>query len=251
MNRINQSWFLALAMLLPAVAHGQSASGPVKEYVRMGGQTVAVVEWPKQYFPDVVEGDAYYGTVGVLASRGVVKGGVDGNFAPLSALSRAEMAAFLVRSVRSAKGLNPDPQPGEYQTGPYFSDVLTADWYFSYVQTLKEMGLTTGCVTGMYCPGGTVTNPEMATFTGRAIQYLKTGNGMTPVQTVYPNWPQTAPCFTDAVPGTWYFSYVQLAGEMGYLNKICGAGPLPVEGPIPRGETTYYIARGILGERVF
>jgi hypothetical protein len=57
-------------------------------------------------------------------------------------------------------------------------------------------------------------------------------------------------CFVDAVPGAFYYAYAQLIGELGVLNKVCGASTLPVDPTIfiTRGDAAFFLARGILGE---
>lgn len=248
MTGMKRVYLLGLAFYSAACAWAQQPP-LLKEYVRLGGQTLAIVERPKQYFPDVPETAPYYGVTGVLRVRSVALGYLDGTYGPSNQLTRAEMAVFLVRAARSAKGLTPDPQVGEYQIAPgYFSDVPYGHWAYAHVQTLKEMGVTNGCMVGFFCPDNMTTHAEMATFTGRAMQYLKTQNGMDPLPAKYSN--PALQCFTDAVPGAFYYPYAQMIGEMGVLNKTCGASILPVSPSIfiTRGDAAFYLARGILGE---
>jgi hypothetical protein len=237
---------LGLALQLASGAWAQQPPPLLKEYIRLGSLPVAEVKRPKPSFSDVPETSPYFAATGLLKERAIALGYADGTYAPATVLDRGQMAVFLVRAVRSAKGLNPDPQPGEYYASPHFSDVQPTFWAFAHVQTLKEMGLTDGCGSGLYCPDVKVTHAQMATFTGRAIQYLKTGNGMTELDYRY-RFPAQQ-CFLDAIPGAVYFPHAQLLGEMGVLDKICGAATLPVAGEVTRGETALYLARGIFAE---
>jgi len=90
---------------------------------------------------------------------------VTGTFSPSEGVSKGQMAAFIVRVIQVIAG-----QPTEsftYTPTPYFTDVSAGSTYFSYVQRLKDLGITT--VTGTYNVDDPVTRDQMAAFIARAF----------------------------------------------------------------------------------
>ena len=51
-----------------------------------------------------------------------------------------------------------------------FSDVPANYWAYSYIQTLAESGVTSGCGGGKYCPEAEVTRAQMAVFLERGMK---------------------------------------------------------------------------------
>lgn len=110
-------------------------------------------------FTDLNEAAYYAGPVNRLAEMGLVTGYPDGTFRPEMAVSRAEMAALLVR----ASGLEPVGIPSP------FSDVPGDAWYAPYVEAIRIAGVTTGCGPERFCPDEPVTREQMALFIVRAF----------------------------------------------------------------------------------
>jgi hypothetical protein len=81
-------------------------------------------------------------------------------FCPLDAVTRAQMAAFLVRGIHGATF---GPPAG---SGLVFADVPAGHAFVSWIEQLARDGITTGCDTGplRYCPDGIVTRAQMAVF---------------------------------------------------------------------------------------
>jgi hypothetical protein len=69
------------------------------------------------------------------------------------------MAVFIIRAMFGDEF----PYPAE----PYFSDVTPSDWYFPYVQKLRERGITLGCSDGRFCTG-TASGGEVVALLVRA-----------------------------------------------------------------------------------
>ena len=116
-------------------------------------------------FADVDSSHAHAAFVERFAQLGVTKGCMDGTvFCPDAAVTRAQMAVFLSR----AFGLPEGPDPG-------FGDVSVGAWYVSAVSALAASGVTKGCMDGtVFCPDGTTTRAQMATFLYRAGQLRPT-----------------------------------------------------------------------------
>ena len=71
------------------------------------------------------------------------------------------MAVLLVRAVEG--------EAFTFSATPYFNDVPASHWVFKYIQRLYELGITTGCGGGNYCPTDKVTREQMAVFLYRAF----------------------------------------------------------------------------------
>ena len=109
-------------------------------------------------FDDVDAGGFHARFVERMAELQVTLGCGDGGFCPHSDVTRAQMAVFLTRAFSLAAG----PDPG-------FGDVAADAWYADGVAALAASGITVGCGDGRYCPGGSTTRAEMATFLHRAL----------------------------------------------------------------------------------
>ena len=89
--------------------------------------------------------------------------GTSGLYMPSLNVTRAQMAAFIVRAVEG------EPAANYCSSGSPFTDVLTADWSCIYIKRLYELGITTGYGDGRYGPYDLVTRAQMAVFLGRAF----------------------------------------------------------------------------------
>ena len=117
------------------------------------------------YFSDVPSGLWFTGFVEHLFEHGVTAGCATSplRYCPNDSVSRAEMAAFLLRGIDHA-----DHLPA-FQG--YFDDVAAGLWFTGFVEHLFEHGITTGCSTSppLYCPFNAVTRGQMAAFIVRAF----------------------------------------------------------------------------------
>jgi glucose/arabinose dehydrogenase len=94
-----------------------------------------------------------------LVGRGVAGGCAAGRYCPDAAVSRAQMAIFLLRTLDSAI----DP-PACNAGAPLFSDVAASSPYCRWIEEVARRGITTGCRAGSYCPLAPVTRGQMAVF---------------------------------------------------------------------------------------
>ena len=106
--------------------------------------------------------------VAVLSALGVVKGYPDGEYKPANVVTRAEMAALVIR----AMGFS-DVQETGYETG--FSDVAKDDWCSGVVKQASDLGLIKGYPDGTFKPSNTVTYNEALTMIVRALGYKEEG----------------------------------------------------------------------------
>ncbi len=109
-------------------------------------------------FGDVHAGDFAADWIEQLASEGITGGCGGGNFCPDANITRAQMAVFLLRTV---KGSAYTPPPA---TGTLFADVPSSSFAADWIEDLAVQGITSGCGGGNFCPNGTVTRAQMAVF---------------------------------------------------------------------------------------
>ena len=95
-------------------------------------------------------------------ARDGISGGCGVNvFCPNAAVTRAQMAVFLVRA-RHGAGFTPPPA-----TGAVFADVPAGYWAASFIEQLFADGITGGCTSTpqrRYCPDANASRGEMAVF---------------------------------------------------------------------------------------
>jgi subtilisin family serine protease len=92
-----------------------------------------------------------------LASAGITNGCSDTWFCPKDTVTREQMASFLARAL----GL---PAAG----ADYFTDDETSGHEVD-INRAAAAGVTQGCGDGLYCPKGTVSREQMASFLARAL----------------------------------------------------------------------------------
>ncbi|MBI5963343.1 MAG: fibronectin type III domain-containing protein [Chloroflexi bacterium] len=79
-------------------------------------------------------------------------------FCPNLIVSRSDMAVLLLRSKHGASYVPPAA------SGTVFTDVTISNPYAPWIEQLVFEGITSGCTTTTYCPGGSVTRAQMAVF---------------------------------------------------------------------------------------
>jgi len=103
-------------------------------------------------------GSTHEDAINRVAAAEITLGCAASRVCPTSALTRAQMASFLVRA--------------------FALPVAEIDWYSDddrsshqgAINRLASSGITGGCAAGLYCPGAPVTRAQMAAFLHRAIE---------------------------------------------------------------------------------
>lgn len=108
-------------------------------------------------FKDVPTSDWAYPYIAALKEAGVIDGFQDGTFKPNAPITRNQMAKIIVNGY----GLEPATE-----INLPFSDTQTENnWAAPYIQTLFDLGITTGQTATKYGGDSTVTRGNMAAFT--------------------------------------------------------------------------------------
>ncbi|MEW6458222.1 MAG: S8 family serine peptidase [Bacillota bacterium] len=121
-----------------------------------GFSSYTVLGTPKT-FGDI-KGHWAQADIELLAARGLVQGRAAGKFAPGAPVTRAEMAALLVR-LTGAKEVTP--------AQPAFTDVAPGAWYYSAIETAVRAGLFKGYADGSFQPDATLTREQLAALAVR------------------------------------------------------------------------------------
>ena len=115
-------------------------------------------------FSDVT-GGVHKPAIDALAATGVFEGTEceEGMFCPDDEMKRWTMGVWLVRVLDEA-------EPAAVSESS-FADVDADEWWLPHVERLAELEVTTGCLVEplRFCPDGSVTRAQMATFLTRAL----------------------------------------------------------------------------------
>ena len=117
-------------------------------------------------FGDVpCQGGAFDPWIEDLALRGVTGGCGGGDYCPGAAVTRGQMATFLLK-MSQGEAYTPPPC-----TGSVFDDVPCQGGAFDpWIEDLFARGITSGCGAGNYCPTNSVTRAQMAVFLTRTFK---------------------------------------------------------------------------------
>jgi glucose/arabinose dehydrogenase len=114
-----------------------------------------------QRFGDVPPSNIFYNFIDRLAELGITVGCGGGNYCPDAAVSREQMAAFIMRAL----GETAPPVPPSQR----FADVPPSNPFYNFIDRLAIRGITLGCGGNNFCPGGMVTRGQMAAFLVKAF----------------------------------------------------------------------------------
>jgi len=98
------------------------------------------------------------GTVNDMASRLIISGVGDNDFAPDRDITRAEFAAIVIRAL----GLKAHGSSS-------FSDVNAVDWYYGVVTAAQEYGIISGYQDNTFKPNAQITREEAMVMIARAM----------------------------------------------------------------------------------
>ena len=135
-----------------------------------GGDTFSYTVTP--YFTDVPASNPYFKWIQAMRDLGITTGCGAAVYCPDDPVTRAQMAVFIIRARYGATtAFNSSPTP-------QFTDVPASNIFFPWIQKMKQVGITTGCGNGIYCPNDPVTRGQMAVFIMRGAfnQLLPAGS---------------------------------------------------------------------------
>lgn len=111
-----------------------------------------------QKFKDVPTSHSYFKEINAIANANLVGGKGDGTFDPAGELTRAQMAAILVKAYKLSG-----------QSTTKFKDVRTDHWAYKQIQTLAYNKVTTGDGKGNFSPNNPINRGQFSAFLYRSI----------------------------------------------------------------------------------
>jgi hypothetical protein len=174
-------------------------------------------------FLDVSGTSGFHPFVEKLVRDAVTAGCGGGDFCPTSAVTRGQMATFLLRS---DGGPAYTPPPCVVAT---FSDVPCSSGFSRWVNDLAARGVTAGCGGGNYCPTDPVTRAQMAVF------LLRTHDG-----SAYTPPPCLTPTFADVPCSSGFARWIDELAARG-ITAGCGAGNYCPGNPVTRGQMAVFL----------
>ncbi|HEX2643257.1 MAG TPA: S-layer homology domain-containing protein, partial [Thermoanaerobaculia bacterium] len=118
-----------------------------------------------QIFGDVPCSSPFAPWINELAARGITGGCGNGNYCPERAVTREQMAVFLMMAHPDSGGT-----AALQCTAQVFGDVPCSSPFAPWINELAARGITGGCGGGNYCPGIPVTRDQMAVFVSSAFR---------------------------------------------------------------------------------
>ncbi|WP_338553835.1 S8 family serine peptidase [Paenibacillus sp. KS-LC4] len=148
---------------VPATFHKASDNRMAVIMKRPGNSIYSVVK-AKNHFTDIT-GHWAQGSINLMANKLIVRGISDTKFAPEKAVSRAEFASMLVRSLGLSTDQNADTV--------VFKDIASSDWFWSEVNTAVTAKLVNGYKDGSFRPNQPIKREEMAVMAANAIRFIE------------------------------------------------------------------------------
>jgi hypothetical protein len=183
--------------------------------------------WPihvGKSFGDVPTSFLFYKAIETIFHNGITGGCGTAAYCPDQAVTRAQMAVFLLKSKYGSTYVPPLP------SGIAFTDVPSAAFAAGWIEDLAAKGITGGCGSGNYCPNSSVNRGSMA------VLLLRTEHGAT----YQP--PAATGMFSD-VPTTDPFArwIEQLAREG--VTGGCGSGKYCPGDVVTRGQMAAFLSK--------
>jgi uncharacterized repeat protein (TIGR03803 family) len=181
---------------------------------------------PKAFFADfldVPQTYLFHEYVEKIFRAGVTAGCGVGNYCPDDAVTRAQMAVFLLKAEHGSGYVPPQCQG-------HFADVTCPSQFADWIEQLAAEGITAGCGGGDYCPNDAVTRAQMAVF----LLKVEHGSGYAP--------PPCTGVFGDVECPSLFGDFIeQLAGEG--ITGGCGGGNYCPGDPNTRGQMAVFLTK--------
>jgi hypothetical protein len=148
-------------------------------------------------------------------------------YCPDVAVTRAQMAVFLLRGIHSSSYFPPDVAGS---TG--FGDVPADYWSARWIKELAAEGITGGCGNSNYCPEDPVTRDQMAVFLLRS----KYGSSYSPPAV------GSGTGFGDVPTDYWSAAWIKQLVTEG-ITAGCGNGNYCPSAPVSRAQMAVFLVR--------
>lgn len=218
-----------LLVIIGSLLTAQGKATELEPYpTRTSNQSIYFAGADSPTFEDVPESHWAYAWIETLYDLGITTGCSTSPllYCPEHAVSRAQMAIFLERSMQGVEFV-PPPATGEvFNDVP--SDAFAADW----IEALFADGITTGCGDGNYCPDAFVTRAEMAIFLLRS----KYGADYEPDPI------ETSTGFLDVAVDDFAANWIKQLADEG-ITTGCGGGNYCPDDSVTRAAMAVFLIR--------
>ena len=208
---------VGLTSAIPVGAAAPAPSGP-----EFNAFIVTSTAGPYEFL-DVPLSHPFHDAIHTVASNGITAGCGNGNFCPNDAITRAQMAVFLLKAEHGATYA---PPPA---SGALFGDVPTSAFAAAWIEQLAAEAISTGCGGGNYCPDAAVTRAQMAVFLLKA----DLGSGYSPP-------PATGTVFSDVPAGAFAAAWIEELQARG-ITSGCGSGKFCPASVNTRGQMAVFL----------
>jgi beta-N-acetylglucosaminidase len=123
--------------------------------------SLILVVAPAAHAADDITGHYFEKEMRELIKLGILGGYGEGVYLPDRDVTRAEFAAFLLRTLKSEV---------EVKEPKKFKDVAEKDWYYKDVQEAYALGIINGYTDGTFGPNKKISREEMAAMVDKALQ---------------------------------------------------------------------------------
>lgn len=113
---------------------------------------------PEVHFTDITADNPDYAIIATVADEGILTGNANGQFNAYGKLTRAQMAAILVRAFDL-----------EGESAYLFRDIATDNWAAPVIRTLFENNITVGYPDNTFKPNANLTRTHFALFLARVM----------------------------------------------------------------------------------
>lgn len=173
------SALLTAGMLLGSCGMGAFAEETATDTTAAATDTAVTATAAPTTAPSGFDADAYYNeAAGLVTKMGIFEGYEDGTLKPESTITRAEMAAVILRV------MDMDATSAYADT---FTDVTSAHWAASVIQTAYNAGIINGMGDGTFAPDSPVTYEQAVKMIVCAIGYGQMANNFGGYPTGYIN----------------------------------------------------------------
>ena len=176
-------------------------------------------------FLDASPSYLFHGAVGAVTRNGIASGCGGGNFCPEDAVTRSQMAVFILRAVH-APGYKPPAAKGDV-----FTDVPLGTFLGDWIEEFAAEGYTTGCGNGDYCPDAPINRAAAAVFLLRGMH-----------GTTYKPPAAKGNVFSDVPLGAFLGNWIEELAAEG-VTSGCGGGDFCPGNPVSRGEMAAFLSR--------
>jgi len=183
-----------------------------------------VVTVVKQTFVDVPPTSGLWGFVEAIAMAGITSGCGSFSYCPNTAITRGQMAVFLLLAKESSSYQPPAC------VEPQFADVPCTHPLARWINELAARGITGGCGGGKYCPDAPVTRDQMAVF----LLATKEPAGYVPPAC-------TTPAFGDVPCSSGLAPWVNELAVRG-VTSGCGGGNYCPAAAVTRGQMAVFLS---------